>query len=77
MIHRVAIYLDVESDGTVEDVLLALDTMLDNGCPQDDLNEHEYEDLPAMHVKDAIARPTPDRDPIAGMIEREIEHEEP
>lgn len=51
---RVVICLDI--DGTDEDALAVVDALLDNGVPQDAINDHEVEDCGPLHVRSAIVR---------------------
>lgn len=51
---HVAIYLTIE--GKLQDALEVVDALLDNGVPQDSINEHEVEGAGPLHVKSAIVR---------------------
>lgn len=44
------IVIELEIEGKPEDAFHVVDTMLDNGCPQDNINEHENEDAGPLHV---------------------------
>lgn len=51
---RLAIYLEIE--GTDEDAFEVVDMLLDNGVPQDSINDHQHSDCGPLHVKTAIVR---------------------
>ncbi len=50
---QVVLVLDIETEASAIDVREAINDMLDNGVPQDTINE--WEDL-AMHVASAVCR---------------------
>jgi hypothetical protein len=52
-VTRIAIVLEVEGDP--DDAMTVIDAMLDNGDPQDTINEHDNDDAGPLNVTSAVA----------------------
>lgn len=50
------ILIELEIDGDPQDALTVVETMLDNGDPQDTINAHEHEAAGPLHVTSATCR---------------------
>lgn len=58
MKHKLYIVLEVE--GKIDDAYHVIDTLLDNGVPQDSINGHGVEGAGPLRVKSAVVRLRPD-----------------
>lgn len=54
MRHKLYIILEIE--GTAEDAFSVVDSLLDNGVPQDAINAHDVEGAGPLRVKSAVVR---------------------
>lgn len=57
------ILIELEIEGDPQDAFNVVDTMLDNGDPQDGINTHEFPDAGPLRVKQASCRVVPECDP--------------
>jgi hypothetical protein len=53
------ILIELEIEGDPQDAYHVVDAMLDNGCPQDDINDHEHDDAGPLRVKSAVCHLAP------------------
>lgn len=51
------IVIEMEIEGEYEDAYAVIDALLDNGIPQDEINNHENEDAGPLKVLSASVKP--------------------
>jgi len=52
----VKVIIELEIEGDLQDALDVVDALLENGVPQDEINDHEYPDRGPLHVTSATCR---------------------
>ena len=56
------VIIELEIKGDAEDALTVVENLLDNGVPQDSINDHDCEDAGELKVKNAICYLSDDED---------------
>lgn len=61
------LFIRLEIEGDPSDAFEVVDMLLDNGVPQDQINDHEHEDCGPLHVISAVVRTDPLAEALHGI----------